>query len=456
MSCHRRYDFDEDMYYGEDSAVYSEEDSEEDEPWMASKKRKTKAPAQPPRKRKPKDVPAGGPAPMTQEFDPRRPPASIDFATAKPAAVPAHWAERKGGLEAARGVMPVFRLVGSVALEIVVKKQGALQRLDGPVKPTSVIRSSDGIHQTWDGEGEPGNDCGLIPINRLYLGSCKGELECRQGPQLLEGMYALAIPDSPWKQPLARVIIPGAQQKEQRPAKKGQRSKRPKEGEGEVVVLTAFVYVSRLLFELIACPHIKHVLDHLTPPRPVHRPLLTRPTYPPCFKSHITKQHARDPRYPFSLAGLLKRAEHLGYREENDPTGLQLCLFPYQRQTLAWCLDQESQDLNSRFWEGRSWADGGGEFWYFPMAGELRLQQPPRVTGGIIAEEMVSVSRWAGWSLTAAPSHSRPCRSRAWARRWRCCRCCSRTVRRATLGLWARRRRRRASFGRMPVLWWRR
>jgi E3 ubiquitin-protein ligase SHPRH len=53
-------------------------------------------------------------------------------------------------------------------------------------------------------------------------------------------------------------------------------------------------------------------------------------------------------------------------------------------------LDQESLPLglNSLFWEERQWADDGQSWWYFPAAGELRLQRPPRVLGGLLCEQM--------------------------------------------------------------------
>ena len=61
----------------------------------------------------------------------------------------------------------------------------------------------------------------------------------------------------------------------------------------------------------------------------------------------------------------------------------------FQRQTLAWMRDKERSErgLNGVFWEERRWADGG-EYWYFPLAGELRLSEPPLVRGGMLSEEM--------------------------------------------------------------------
>jgi E3 ubiquitin-protein ligase SHPRH len=33
-------------------------------------------------------------------------------------------------------------------------------------------------------------------------------------------------------------------------------------------------------------------------------------------------------------------------------------------------------------------SDDGGSYWYFPLAGELRLAEPPLVRGGMLSEEM--------------------------------------------------------------------
>ena len=54
---------------------------------------------------------------------------------------------------------------------------------------------------------------------------------------------------------------------------------------------------------------------------------------------------------------------------------------------LSFCLPPLTS-FNDR--EERKWGDGGSYF-YFPEAGELRLERPPCVRGGIVAEEMVSI-----------------------------------------------------------------
>jgi E3 ubiquitin-protein ligase SHPRH len=103
----------------------------------------------------------------------------------------------------------------------------------------------------------------------------------------------------------------------------------------------------------------------------------------------------------------------------------------FQRQTVRWMQDQEAapRGLNGTFWEERRWGDAppthqikqeegksaraaaggrggssgsaggdvrrmmpeemsGGSYWYFPLAGELRLTEPPLSRGGMLSEEM--------------------------------------------------------------------
>lgn len=36
----------------------------------------------------------------------------------------------------------------------------------------------------------------------------------------------------------------------------------------------------------------------------------------------------------------------------------------------------------------REWVDGGPPLWFFPLAGEFRLTEPPHITGGLLCEEM--------------------------------------------------------------------
>jgi hypothetical protein len=163
------------------------------------------------------------------------------------------------------------------------------------------------------------------------------------------------------------------------------------------------VYLCRLAFELIACEHLQAVLSRLTPAGAVS-PVQPLPSYPRSLFTPPEALAADVADDPFTLAALLKGMEHGGYRQdEPQPDRVALPLFGYQRQALAWMRDQEARPggLNAAFWETRRWADGGGsasgdadddhdadEWFYFPLAGELRLQRPPVVTGGMLCEQM--------------------------------------------------------------------
>jgi hypothetical protein len=59
----------------------------------------------------------------------------------------------------------------------------------------------------------------------------------------------------------------------------------------------------------------------------------------------------------------------------------------------CFCQDQEALagGLNSLFWEEREWHDATSEsdrFYYMPSTGELRVEKPPLVHGGLLCEEM--------------------------------------------------------------------
>ncbi len=149
--------------------------------------------------------------------------------------------------------------------------------------------------------------------------------------------------------------------------------------------ITFATYFSRLIFYLIAYTPLAFVMNHLDPVKLVDVPLTTLPAFSPSFVSE--SRHELD---KFSLAGFLAAHENPGYRVAEQPPGLALELKAYQLQTLAWMQDHEEMPgmgLNSLFWEERSFLDEG-KFYYFPAAGELRLEKPPTVFGGILAEEM--------------------------------------------------------------------
>ncbi|EDQ90108.1 uncharacterized protein MONBRDRAFT_7402 [Monosiga brevicollis MX1] len=69
--------------------------------------------------------------------------------------------------------------------------------------------------------------------------------------------------------------------------------------------------------------------------------------------SNVPARALSDPRYWFSIPGVLKLVENSGYRAASQPRNIDVTLHEYQLQTLAWMIDQEKDPLglNGRFWE---------------------------------------------------------------------------------------------------------
>ena len=290
------------------------------------------------------------------------------------------------------------RLVGSCVLSFdVAGKSSArgdtLARLRAPVL-TAPAKLPNGAWRTWDTSGEPPST-GLAPVGRLLAAIKSKKLAPREphAHDLLTHLQALIVPDGPWKCPLARVVA-------RCPARLA---------DGAPLRLTVHVYLNRLAFELIACEHLAVVLSRLTPAGAV-TPVAPLPQFAPSIFTPPDALAADAEEDAFTLPALLKGMEHGGYREEAQPAGIALPMFGCacpclvllactdqrvlsiadQRQALAWMRDQEARPggLNAEFWEKRCWADDGTHFFYFPLAGELRLQTPPVVTGGLLCEQM--------------------------------------------------------------------
>jgi SNF2 family DNA or RNA helicase len=66
-----------------------------------------------------------------------------------------------------------------------------------------------------------------------------------------------------------------------------------------------------------------------------------------------------------------------------------LVMYPFQAQSVRWMWDQEHKEggLHASLWGTLAWRDGGSVH-YFPAAGEFRIDTPPVVRGGLLAEEM--------------------------------------------------------------------
>jgi len=318
---------------------------------------------------------------------------TIDMFAGTPLAPPAddEWASPAAAAAAARGTQRYARLAGvyRFAVRLVPPRGtplaawlGALEAAytpDPPVPSPRAGATAAPPDVPCDADGEFASAAGQIPLSRLlrWLSDGRAAAVRPESVAVLEAMYALQSPQaSPWRIPFLRTVLV-----------------RGSEGavRGAEVVVLAYVYFGRLLFELIADDAIKTVVEALTPAgaRTDPAPL---PQHPPVYVSHAPSAAAAGD--AFTLAGLLKRHEHRGYAAYTGPLpaatvrpGLQL--LPYQQQTVQWMLDHERDPagLNGSLWGEFRWADGGGVY-YFPAAGEFRMQRPPCVTGGLLAEEM--------------------------------------------------------------------
>ena len=322
------------------------------------------------------------------------PSASINFATGQPADVPVHWHTEKGGKDSAqnRGLSAVwrcFRYGGTAPLLFKAGTaefgQGGAQQvqrarngLRGLAKTVKAITASEHsrrhgqfTERCWDGRGEPPSrgliqSCSLLGAVRQRLlvpvhdeameaagGAGGAPVEQRDPFAFLEVLQSYVSIDGPWKCPLMRAVIaPGE-------------ASVAVDADGDTLLrVHVRVYFCRLLFFLIADNSLKTIFDHFeragAPPALGHagQPLreaptmpLTRPRqYPRLYKSHGggggggggAASASASLAYSTSPAGLLKAAEHGGYRAAAQPPGLALALKDYQLQALAWMQDRES------------------------------------------------------------------------------------------------------------------
>jgi hypothetical protein len=159
------------------------------------------------------------------------------------------------------------------------------------------------------------------------------------------------------------------------------------------------VYFRRALFGLAANPNIQTLLDAL-------QPLPQQVSWTPCRQcppsTHQYQQSQRPKAHGFahSLPGILWANESTGYplsEKQQAYQGVHVTLRDYQWESVAWMRDQENLNvkqtgggvagLNGYFWEKRSFVDGKS-YYYFPFGGQILMNSPPIVTGGLLAEEM--------------------------------------------------------------------
>ena len=315
-----------------------------------------------------------------------------------------------------------------------------LQSLAAPIQKTHKNVTLDHRHtdgcETWNSFGEPGHGGGLLPIGQLYEALDTGAVTIAEphGPSLVAALAAATLPfTSPWKVPLIRcVCVVGFGSLSESVDSSGTSTST----QASSTTLTFAVYCSRLIFELIADDNVNFIVKHLTPVAPPTHPVSPATHYDPAFKVDQAEFGEVD---QFTLPGLLAAAVTEGGPSAQQPAGLKVEMLDFQKQTLFWMRDKETsvRGLNGQFWEERRWGDdydveetegglGGdenaeamdedetelltskssgkktasqtkkakpsttseGKFWYFPLAGELRLEEPPVCRGGMLCEEM--------------------------------------------------------------------
>jgi len=375
---------------------------------------------------------AATPASVIQEMG--EPPASISLRTGLPVHLSRKdrelWISAAGGKSAARRgpVADQLRLLGSVRLRVRRPRRddGAprggksasaqLASLLGVNLPPASARpvharwcgsqkEAEGQYETWDPKTGELRGQGFVLLSKLLKSLYDGDLLCEQdwACEMLEALVSASTPDRKlWGCPLLRVLGLSSHTDETEASSHQPVPQTARMGKGKARVsidcdtadgragsnfpieIKLHVYCSRLMFYLIANPVVHIIFSHLQPSATQgFQPVMGLETYPASFVSYGGTAS------PFSLQGVLKSAEHAGYRTAEQPKGIALELKLYQLQTLAWMIDMESlpRGINGLFWERRCFVDGDF-FHYSPELGELRLEEPPMMHGGLLCDEM--------------------------------------------------------------------
>ena len=288
--------------------------------------------------------------------------------------------------------------------------------------------------ETWNAEGEPGNDGGLVPVNRLYEALDAGAVVFDEphAPRLVASLAAAQHPHtSPWRVPLIRAVCV-LRDAEGSPEKDDDAATDPDPDKSRRV-LTFAAYANRLMFELIACDEIKYIVAHLTPSAPVEHAVAAPPARERMFEVDADAAGVAD---DFTLPGLLAAAVTRGGAAAPQPPGLKVRMLDFQLQTLRWMRDQERapRGLNGSFWEERRWADAA------PPADDDEKDEASRRKKGK-TEKGARRARRVGSGTSPSPASSvwpsPPCvaagccaRRWAWGKPWRFSAWCARTKRR--------------------------
>jgi hypothetical protein len=256
----------------------------------------------------------------------------------------------------------------------------------------------------WDDCGEM--KCDVVTIGEIFNAVFHQKCRCNDawGRDFLHALVSLVQPDADMFNglPLVRVVVRRVV------------AATVVEGGGgglqttqeNALRITVDVYFHRMIFFLIAFDPLRTVMEVLSKSgdctviasvHDVSKPLQIFTTSRKLESG--TNQKADDQEADetsCTLPGLLADLEHPGYNSiAQQPGHIALTLKEYQLQTVAWMQDQESYErgLNGLFWEERAWQDSSSSsqadrFYYMPSTGELRLEKPPLVHGGLLCEEM--------------------------------------------------------------------
>ena len=105
-----------------------------------------------------------------------------------------------------------------------------------------------------------------------------------------------------------------------------------------------YVWFTRLIFEMIADPAIKNLMECLHQPGivPIRDVVQQKTCDKPMFRSTQSASHD-NPSYRYSMAGLMKSAESAGYpMSDGQPDRLKVQLYDFQKSTYQWMLDQDT------------------------------------------------------------------------------------------------------------------
>lgn len=180
---------------------------------------------------------------------------------------------------AAKGTQRHALLIGNVELNLISISAKDMKSLTLPNEVAGTV--------TFNEDGEFNTPVGQIPLSRLLDISNKSFKNGAKDKELLHSLYSLQCPQtSPWKKPFIRLASNHVYNKKT-----------------ESATVQLYVYFTRLVFELIADPSIKNVVDHIKNVPAQIIPVQAKQTQTPMFKS-FTYDASVERDLKFSLPGL--------------------------------------------------------------------------------------------------------------------------------------------------------